>query len=426
MEKIIKIAEKYGAEECEVFYSSTKSHSFFVVGEEIKTNEFDSDSGFGVRILKDNRIGFSYFTDKNKAEEAVKTAVEVSKFSGEIDGFEFSGDKKFQNVDGIYDKKIVNLGAEDAKNLIDGLISGVKCCAEPIESDLGFETSEIKIMNSGGLEACGKYTRISCTALAGYKDSSAHESYASCSLDINAEKIGKKAGLLAKQMYKPKKVKSGRVNVIFNQSALNDLLSAMFYPATDGSKTRRGLSFFCGREGKAIGDNILSIYDDPLYPGGMGSSSFDAEGLKTFRKPIIEKGVLKNFLYDLKNAALAGVKSTGNGSRGDYSSPVSVSPSNVVVGPGNIPDLISECKNGIYLHSALGWHTANSLVGDFSVSTDVGFKIENGEIKGGIKGMIADNFFEMIKKTGVEKRQKRHFDLVSPKIEFYDVNVVGN
>ena len=78
MEKIIEIAEKLGAEECEVFYSKTKSHSFFVVGEEIKTNEFDSDSGFGVRILKDNRIGFSYFTDKNKAEEIANTYKKIT------------------------------------------------------------------------------------------------------------------------------------------------------------------------------------------------------------------------------------------------------------------------------------------------------------------------------------------------------------
>ena len=106
--------------------------------------------------------------------------------------------------------------------------------------------------------------------------------------------------------------------------------------------------------------------------------------------------------------------------------PVSVSSSNIVVGSGNVSDLIAECKNGIYLYSALGWHTANSLVGDFSVSIDVGFKVVDGEIKEGVKGIITGNFFEMLHKIKIEKKQERFLDLISPKIEFYDVGVVGN
>ena len=172
---------------------------------------------------------------------------------------------------------------------------------------------------------------------------------------------------------------------------------------------------------------MLNIYDDPFYPGGPGSSGFDAEGSRTFKKSIMENGVLKNFLYDLKNAALANAETRGNCGRSGYSSPVSVSPSNIVAGSGNVSDLISECKNGIYLYSALGWHTANSLAGDFSVSIDVGFKVADGEIKNGVRGIIAGNFFEMLKKiNGVEKKQERFQDLISPKIEFYEVGVVGN
>ena len=427
MEKILKIAEKHGACACEVFYSSAKSYSFSTAGEVIKTKEYDSDSGFGIRVLKNRRIGFSYFTDRNKAEEAVKTAVAVSKFSEEVAGFEFSHDKKFKDVKGIYDKKLANLCENDAKNLIYDLFSGARECAEPIESDLSFGTSKIKIINSCGLDTGGKYTKISCTMQAGYKNSSAYSTYASCNLDIDPFKLGKSAGVLAKQMYKPGKIKSCKTNIIFNSSALHELFSGMLFPAVNGSNTRRGLSFFCGKQGKEVANNILNIYDDPLYREGLGSSSFDAEGSETFKKPIIENGILKKFLYDLKNAALAKTKTTGNCERSGYSSPVSVSPSNIVVSPGDTKNLISECKNGIYLHSALGWHTANSLTGDFSVSIDVGFKVEDGEIKKGVSGIIAGNFFEMLKKIkGIEKKQERYLDLISPKIEFYDVGVIGN
>jgi len=427
MERILKIAERLGADSCEIFYSSSRSHSFSTVGDVIKTKEFDSDSGFGVRILKDDRIGFSYFTDLKKAEEAVKTAVSISKFSSEIKGFEFSCDKNFPNVEGTYDKKIGDLSADDAKNFIYALASGVKYHAEPIESDLDFGVSNIRILNSCGLDVSDKCTKISCSVQAGYENSSAHETGSSCSLDLDFRAIGERAGLLAKQMYKPKKIKNQKTNVIFHQAALYDLFSTMLDPAVNGSKTRRGLSFFCGKENTQVAGDFLNVYDDPLYPRAIGSFGFDAEGSKAFKKPLIENGILKNFLYDIKNAAIANTKTTGNCGRGDYSSPVFVSPSNMVVGSGNVNDLIRECKSGIYFYSALGWHTANSLAGDFSVSVDVGFEIEDGEITEGISGVIAGNFFEMLNKiSGIEKKQEAFLDLISPKIGFYDMNAVGD
>ena len=75
-----------------------------------------------------------------------------------------------------------------------------------------------------------------------------------------------------------------------------------------------------------MASEALTLYDDPLYEGAMLHSAFDDEGVATFSKAVIDKGVLKTLLHNLKTAHKAGVQSTGNGSKAGYSSGISVAP----------------------------------------------------------------------------------------------------
>ena len=76
---------------------------------------------------------------------------------------------------------------------------------------------------------------------------------------------------------------------------------------------QKGFSLLKGRTGEKIASDVVTLWDDGCYPGGLGSVPFDSEGVKAQNKAVIEKGELKTFLYNLKSAAKDGVKSTGNG-----------------------------------------------------------------------------------------------------------------
>ena len=129
-------------------------------------------------------------------------------------------------------------------------------------------------------------------------------------------------------------------------------------------------------------------------------SSFDAEGVATRKKNVIENGVFKTLLHNLKTADKAGVKTTGNAYKGSYKSKVSISPFAFYIKPSGktLDDILNEVQNGVYITELNGMHAgANSVTGDFSLSAS-GFLVQDGKLAKPIKEItVAGNFFSMLK-----------------------------
>ena len=127
---------------------------------------------------------------------------------------------------------------------------------------------------------------------------------------------------------------------------------------------------------------------------------FDGEGVATYKKNVIENGVLKTLLYDLATADRAGVSSTGNGQRASYSDAVGVSPFNFYIAPAENTweDLLRMADGGICITGFKGLHAGcNAVTGDFSIECE-GYRIRDGKAAEAIKSFtIAGNFFELLK-----------------------------
>ena len=126
---------------------------------------------------------------------------------------------------------------------------------------------------------------------------------------------------------------------------------------------------------------------------------FDGEGVATYKKNVIEKGVLKTFLYDLSTADKAGVESTGNGQRLSYSNPVYIAPYSFYIESGehNFEELIKNMDNGLYVTDFKGMHAGcNAVTGDFSIES-AGYIVRDGKIGEAVKSFtVAGNFFELL------------------------------
>ena len=122
-------------------------------------------------------------------------------------------------------------------------------------------------------------------------------------------------------------VKTGKYDVIFDRRRVRSLLST-YSAIFSGKAALHGLSLLKGKEGEQIACDKLTLVDDPFFAENPVKCAFDAEGVPTREKTLIEKGVLKTLLYDLTNAAKAGVETTGNAARGSYAAAVSISPFN--------------------------------------------------------------------------------------------------
>ncbi len=434
MEKFIKLAEQMGADEAEFFHQHSKIYEYLTLNDALHQKEFDVDDGYGVRVLKDGRVGFSFFSDEKNAGEAARLALRMSKFSERCD-IEFPRRQRYARALS-FDKKIERFDERDAKETLDAMLSKIEENAKPTECMLAHGTALVEIANSSGLRASDSHTLFSVYAQARAGNNIGHDSGASSFLaGVNVEKIGQHAGELARKMVGARLTKTRKTAVVFELCALQEMLFMMLAPAVNGERGRRGISFFCGKKGARVASESLTVCDDPLLPHGLGTRAFDGEGSASRKKFLIIKGVFSEFLYDLRTLALmrkngAGNSkgcSPGNAARGGYTSLPRISPSNLVIGRGAIGDLVADCDEGLLVHSFMGEHTSNELTGDFSVQANIAFEVKNGEERGPVKAaLISGNFFELIKNiAGIEKKQQSTGILISPRIAFSDVQVIG-
>ena len=145
---------------------------------------------------------------------------------------------------------------------------------------------------------------------------------------------------------------------------------------------------------------IVTLVDDPFHPENPEPINFDAEGSPTHRKNVIEKGVLKTLLYNLKTAAVAGKKTTGNASKAGYDSPVGLRPFTMYLEGGDLTEeeLLEKAGNGVMITSLGGLHAgADPISGDFSLQSS-GFMIRDGKKAEYVKSFtVAGNFYDLLK-----------------------------
>lgn len=174
-------------------------------------------------------------------------------------------------------------------------------------------------------------------------------------------------------------------------SFANVLLSSV-----SGDAVNRGKSLLKDKLNQQVASSKLTIVENPHskeHP--YFYRAFDDEGVATMKKAIVEKGVLKTFLYNIEEAKQAKVKSTGNGYGGSV---IGVSTSFVEVKPGkkSKEELCEKIKDGIQITNVQGLHAGmNPLSGDFSLQAS-GYRIENGKITTPVNLItIAGNIFKM-------------------------------
>ncbi|NCB29739.1 MAG: TldD/PmbA family protein, partial [Clostridia bacterium] len=192
-------------------------------------------------------------------------------------------------------------------------------------------------------------------------------------------------------------VDSGCYRVLLKPFAMSDLLSA-FSPMFSADQAQKGYSLLAGKEGQEIANSIVTIWDDPFDP--VAARAFDGEGTPCVKKAIVERGVLKTLLHNLKTAKKAGVVSTGNASRGSAASSVGVAPTVFRVEPGKLgyEDLLTELNDGLVISELEGLHAGvDSVSGDFSLKA-AGFLVKDGVIVRPVSNItVAGNFITMMK-----------------------------
>jgi PmbA protein len=398
-DEILSLAQARGAR-AEVF-SSDENRTVV----EFRANEFYSQEnrltrGYGLRVVKDGRVGFSSTSNPDMRGELVEAALQTAAF-GKQCRFEFPGPGPSPAVK-TFDNRVIMLTAskmiEWGRELVDAVRSRVPDLK--LDVTIGRNYRENAVLNGTGLEA-----RFSCATLQlsatgllvqdGLVWIYEYENLSSGSapaIGAIADSIENRAVLARSRA----KLATGTYPVVFMPTAVPNLL----YPAmvgVNGKQLEKGTSPLIGKAGERFLDEKMIIADNGLRDFGVGSGPFDGEGVARRRTVLFDRGVFTGFLFDLATAGACRAESTGSAGR-DYTSQPQPRISNVELDPGTakLEDVLAGIEEGLLVYECIGGGQSNVLAGDITLNVSSGYRIENGKVAGRVKdAMIAGNVYEM-------------------------------
>jgi PmbA protein len=208
----------------------------------------------------------------------------------------------------------------------------------------------------------------------------------------------------------------GSLPVVFTPAGLSAILLPL-EQSLSGKAVVQGTSKLAGRVGEQVFDPAFSLSDDPLAPGRAGSRPVDDEGVPAARLALIDRGIVRAFIYDLETAARSGdgARSTGHGRRGTFGKP-GIEYTNLVLGTGPTGidvgaqhaaplqiggGLAAEMQDGLVVDDLIGVGQGNVIGGAFSHPVGLAYRVERGEITGRVKdAAVAGNVYDLLKKIG--------------------------
>lgn len=441
VEDAVSVALKKGADGAEAFAYQGLTTNVAIERGQIARSSRIIDRGIGIRAVINKAIGFSYTNmveSKTAIEETILKALSSAKASKpDKDWHGLPAKKSFASVKNTYDHSIVELRSEDLVKMASVMLDAAENTDKrvfPIEGGAGASYLSTAIANSNGIASVDHGTIIECSlATVGHEGGEVtpvcFEFNAERSYNIDPEWVGKEAARLAASALKTKKIETKNTNVIFTQSAFQELLYFTLINAVKADYVQRNQSAFKGKIGEKVASEIVTIYDDGLFSGGLRTWKFDGEGVPQQKTLIIEKGVLCNFIYDNYTAKKEGKESTGNATRAGYLSTPNIEATNFHFMPGNksSEELIGEVDEGLLVYYLQGAHSSNPASGDFSVVATPAWKIENGEIAYATKGaMLAGNIFQLLKNIlALADNERKIGQLVAPWVLVENVKVIG-
>ncbi len=322
-----------------------------------------------------------------------------------------------------------------AMRLQERVYQGTPLAADGTESGVGGATVTVALANSRGLDlshtAAMHYASVEAVvnkdgepsfgyATGGALDDAALDAMADRATDDALARLG--AGAL----------KTGQYHAVFSARQVRALLGT-YAGIFNGKNALLGLSLLGDKVGTEIAVPILSLYDDPFYEGNTMQMPFDAEGVPTRRKALVERGVLKTLLYDLTTAGKAGVTTTGNAARGSYAAAVSISPFCLSLGAGDktLDELFCFVGDGIYITELKGLHAGcDAVTGDFSIEA-AGFLIKDGKKAAPVRSFtVAGNFYDLLKSvtavgSEIEKGISSFSMTAAPAVAVSGISVAG-
>ncbi len=384
-----------------------------------------------LRGVSGGRVGMSSINsgESSKLDFLIKTVETIISLKKEKEDAEMP--EKWDEVPvytQFWNDKTVNFTPGQMAKSVDIILKKAK--ANNIDAFGAFEItlSELFIANSFGLKRYNPATMaaVNITAMGDkytYAGLATDRNNDVSKLDFNA--LAEEACGICLKAKDPVDVEPGRYDVVLSNQAVAELAGFLAYLGFSARTYQEGRSFLCGKLGQKIcGDNI-TIYDDGFDLAGK-PMPFDFEGFKKEKVTLVENGVAKSLVYDMKSAKKDGRRSTGHAMPPNYSCPI---PINIIVknGTHTKDEMISSTKKGLLVTS---FHYVNIVDPKETIITGMTrngtFLIEDGKVTKPIKNLrFTQNICEAlsnVEMVGSDAKLTDAFDAVAPMMKIKGFN----
>ncbi|MBE0675079.1 MAG: TldD/PmbA family protein, partial [Bacteroidales bacterium] len=354
-----------------------------------------------------NRLGFSHCNDfsSRAIDDTIGRAIAFARLTTPDETNVLPSEEGMADVPGLYDPSIAEVPMEQKISMareIERVALSDPRVSKSSGSGYGEGESEIFIANSKGFAKSYKSSACSISvSVVAEKGEQKNTGSESCSRRFFADllPLTEVAAIASRDAYElldPVMIKTQRAAVIFDPDVAGSLFGGVIQ-ALNGERVNQGASFLGNSLGQRFASDLLTIYDDGTVERGMASKPFDGEGVPTAKRVLVEKGIARSFIYNSSAARRAGTSSTGNASRGGFTSLPGIGTHNIILAPGNYSrnEIIASTGKGLLLKGVTGYGI-DPVTGNFSGGA-TGFWIENGEIIHPVKGLtIAGSAAEIL------------------------------
>ncbi|MEN9476893.1 MAG: hypothetical protein RLZZ300_1034, partial [Pseudomonadota bacterium] len=398
-EDVLKHASNKGATACEVDVSEGFGQSVTVRCDEVETIEFNRDKGIGITVYSGQRKGYASTSDfsAQALRETVEAALNIARFTAEDD------------CAGLADAALM---ARDCPDLdlyhpwalsVEESIETARRCeqaafdASPLVSNsegASISTQQAHFVSANSLGFMGGYPTsrhyISCSVIAGEQDAMQRDDWYTTHRDAtrldDPQQVGRIAAERAVARLGGRKVKTGEFPIILEAPLAGGLLGSLVHAASGGALYRKS-SFLLDQLGKKIMPDFVHIAERPHIKCGLGSASFDSDGVATRDRDVVRDGILQGYFLSAYTARKLGMQTTANAG-GSH---------NLIIQPGqhDLDGLLAQMGRGLLVTELLG-HGINYVTGDYSRGA-AGFWIEDGKIAYPVEEItIAGNLKDML------------------------------
>jgi TldD protein len=380
-----------GGEYADIFSERRKHTSLVMEDRKLEKIITGTECGTGIRLIARGKTSYAFSNDFTK-DALLQVAAEVSGTAKDKSlppvmnllssrpSVDFS--IKFSPEDVSVERKISLVrNAEALARSFDKRVKQVTVIYRDLLQKVRISSSDGSISEDDRI-----YTTFTIQVVAAQEDiiQTAYESFGGLSgfelfENNDLEALSLKAAQRAVMMLTARKAPGGRMPAVISSHAGGTMIHEAIGHGLEADLSQQGLSVFSNKLGARVASELISVVDDATLSGKRGSFRFDDEGTPSQRTVLVEKGILKNYMYDKLSAMKDKVCSTGNGRRESYRHRPIPRMSNTFITEGTTPaeQILRNTEKGLLVEK-MGGGQVNTVTGDFVFDVQEGYLIENG------------------------------------------------